>query len=145
MINKMLDVLYVEDDASDAEFVQAALRESGNDSRVSLKVVEDGEQALEYLKNSEGSVGQSPDLVLLDLNLPRVSGKQVLRAIKASPKMKKTPVVIFSTSAVQADIDESFENGAAGYITKPSGFERYKDVVHMLTEYWSKASSLPTK
>ena len=146
MAKSRIDVLYVEDDASDAEFVRTALKESGDDCRITLRIVEDGEEALKYLKKVEPHEGaMTPDLVLLDLNLPKVSGKQVLKEMKASPNLRRTPVVIFSTSEVQVDVDETFEAGACGYITKPSGFDRYRDVVKMLTDYWSKASSVPSR
>ena len=144
---KDLDVLYVEDDLSDAEFAQAMINEIGC-GQLKLRVVTDGEAAAQSLGieevPSQSCEVRTPDLILLDLNIPRIHGKELLRRIKATDRLDQIPVVILSTSDHQVDIDETYKLGAAGYFSKPSGYEEYKGIFHAICEYWAKTALFPT-
>lgn len=140
-----LDVLYVEDDATDAEFAHAMFAELGC-GRMKLRVVTDGEAAAQSLGIADGkgcSPGRVPSMILLDLNVPRIHGKELLKRIKASEQLRSVPVVVLSTSDQQSDVDETYRLGVAGYFTKASSYEECKNVFRSICEYWSKGTRLP--
>lgn len=140
---RQLDVLYVEDDSTDVDIVKATLSDIP-DNCLRLSVTEDGEEALRYLdKLDEYSNAKSPDLILLDLNLPKVDGKEVLKAVKASDRLKHIPVIILTTSVAQKDVDDVFQLGASGFITKPGDFYAFRDIFTSISDYWAKKSKLP--
>lgn len=142
-----MEVLYIEDDAADVDFAQMAFREVGGEN-IKLNVVMDGEQAVKSL-GINGSSGVKnpvkPTLVLLDLNIPKVHGKELLKLIKKSDHLNKTPVVILSTSEYQKDIDETYRLGASGYFTKPADFDEYKEIFQAIYNYWGQKAKLPSK
>ena len=143
MRRSKINVLYIEDDEADVEFIQSALHAT-NSGGFEIRVLEDGEQALKFLnRHKEFKNDPAPSLVLLDLNLPKVHGKDVLRRLKESDEFKHVPVVVLSTSSVQADIDETYGIGASGFITKPANFEGYKAAVKQIHDYWTSVCSLP--
>lgn len=138
-------VLYVEDDASDADFARIALKDIGCEN-FKLDVIPDGEQAINFLTGNDGATTEPlPDMVLLDLNVPKVPGKDILKAMKSSDHLRTIPVVVLSTSKHQKDIDDSFHLGAAGYFTKPTDFEEYKETFRAICDYWVHKSQLPSK
>ena len=135
MIMERRQVLLVEDSPGDALLVREAMSAVSASSK--LHVVGDGAEALEFL-NGEGEYAglPSPDLILLDLNLPIMDGKEALRRIKAHPQWKKIPVAILSTSDSEEDIANSYELSANCYIVKPMDMESFRDVVRAIDDFW---------
>ncbi|MGE5545258.1 MAG: response regulator [Solirubrobacterales bacterium] len=126
------EILLVEDLAADAALVRAALKEGKFYCK--LDVVDDGEKAVAYL--NERRFGRLPDLVLLDLNLPRMSGREVLQVIKDDPALRTVPVVVLTTSDVERDVEASYLLGAAGYVTKPLDVMAFFQAIHAIQDYW---------
>jgi two-component system response regulator len=143
MAHKTLHVLLVEDDPGDAELTRAALSESK--LALNLTVMEDGEKAMDYLRKLPPFAGATmPDVVILDLNLPRKDGREVLAEIKSDPALRKIPVVILTTSNADDDIAKSYAHGANCYVTKPMGFPEFAKVVHSIQDFWFTIVKLPT-
>lgn len=135
------EILLVEDNPDDAELTRIAFAEAGVDYR--LHVVGDGVQALAYLRGC--STSELPSLVLLDLNLPKLNGREVLEAIRADPATRSLPVVVLTTSAEPFDVDTVYELGANSYIQKPVEFERFVEVVRQIGLYWLALNQPPSK
>jgi chemotaxis family two-component system response regulator Rcp1 len=138
------DVLLVEDEASDIDLIREALGEVG--AEVRLHIVEDGERALAYLRHQppyEQAI--RPDLILLDLNLPRVDGRDVLRALKQSPATRTIPVIVLSTSEAESDIEGAYRAGANCYVTKPFSFEGWVSAVDGIRDFWLHTVQLPSR
>lgn len=125
-------ILLVEDLPADAMLVRTALKEGK--IYCALDVVDDGEKALRYLASPPS--GRLPDLVLLDLNLPRVNGHEVLKAMKDDDLLRAIPVVMLTTSDVERDIEASYDLGAAGYVTKPLNLSAFFHAIHAIEDYW---------
>ncbi|HET6877780.1 MAG TPA: response regulator, partial [Jatrophihabitans sp.] len=124
---RQLGVLLVEDDPGDVLIAQEALLAGHVDSR--LDVVSDGVEAIAYLRNENGFADAArPDLILLDLNLPRMSGHEVLAEVKADPSLRRIPIVVLSTSTADADINRSYDLHANVYVSKPVDFDAFTDV-----------------
>lgn len=139
-----IEILLVEDSPSDTQLTVEALREAK--VRNSLSIVEDGEQALEYLRR-EGKYARAtrPDLIMLDLNLPRKDGREVLAEIKADEELKTIPVVVLTTSRAEQDVLRAYQLNANCYITKPVDFEQFLDVIRMIESFWLFVVTLPPK
>jgi CheY-like chemotaxis protein len=141
-VHKPIEILLVEDNPGDVRLTQEALREGkiGN----SLHVVEDGESAMAFVRR-EGEFADMPrpDLILLDLNLPRMDGREVLAQIKADPDLKRIPVVVLTTSRAEEDVLKAYELNANCYITKPVDFEQFIKVVSAVEEFWLTIVRLP--
>jgi chemotaxis family two-component system response regulator Rcp1 len=137
-----ITVLMVEDDPDDVFLTQDALRASK--LRMNLSVVCDGVEAMRYLRN-EGTESQRrrPDLVLLDLNLPRMDGREVLMAIKQDPALADIPVVILTTSQAEEDIAASYRQHANCYVSKPVDIEQFRSVVASIENFWFTVVQLP--
>jgi CheY-like chemotaxis protein len=139
-----IQVLLVEDDPGDVLMT----REAFEDYKVhnQLHVVNDGEQAMAFLRN-EGEYADlpRPDLVLLDLNLPRMDGRQVLDAIKSDPALASIPVVVLTTSEAEEDVLRSYSLHANAYVTKPVDFERFIDVVRQIDDFFVSVVRLPRR
>lgn len=128
--------LLVEDDATHAKLVKLALSEEQDD--VTLDWVSDGEQALAYIgRQAQFSNKPRPDVILLDLNLPRVDGHEVLRQIKDDPDLRTIPVVILTTSSTHSDKTRAYQNHANSYLTKPLDFDDFHQMVRDLKLYWT--------
>ena len=110
---------------------------------VQLLVARDGVEATEHLKQSEYGRAVRPDLVLLDLNLPRKDGKEVLAEVKASPSLKQIPVLVMTSSRSDEDIAEAYSLNANCYITKPGDLQEYVHVVRAIEEFWFLTATLP--
>ena len=134
-------ILLVEDSVADAKLVQLALEESGSTSEV-LRV-EDGADAVVKLDAIAAGDVARPDLVVLDINLPRVGGIDVLRRIKADPDLRTLPVVVFSTSRSDVDVAAAYACGASSYVVKPVDLHRFMDVVRSIESYWTATVRLP--
>jgi two-component system response regulator len=138
-------ILLVDDNPDDVEMTLMAFRKSNIVNEVT--VVEDGQQALDYLFGAGAWEGRDalamPHMVLLDLNLPKISGLQVLRRMRADARTKRLPVVILTTSSEDQDIVSSYDLGANSYVRKPVDFEQFVDAVHHLGLYWLVINERP--
>lgn len=139
-----VDILLVEDNPGDVRLIQEALQDGKLLNRV--VTVTDGQKALAYLRK-EGSYAQAtrPDLILLDLNIPRKDGREVLAEIKADPHLRSIPVVIVTSSQAEEDILRSYNTHANCYVTKPVDLEKFVAVVRAIEEFWVTIVKLPPK
>ena len=140
-------ILLVEDDRGSQELTRRALGEGK--IRNELRIVEDGEEALAYLfrvgKYKDPATSPRPDLLLLDLNLPRVDGREVLEQIRADSKLRRMAVVVLTTSRQEEDILRSYELGCNSFITKPVDMNQFMQVIQALERYWFQIVVLPPK
>lgn len=138
MYKNIIEILLVEDNPSDAELTLLALKKIHIANKVFL--VSDGDEALDFLfargKFTGREQNQNPKVILLDLKLPKISGLEVLRSIKASEKLKNIPVVVLTSSKEDPDIRQCYELGANSYVVKPVGFENFLKAVSELGIYW---------
>jgi CheY-like chemotaxis protein len=139
---QVIDVLLVEDDPGDVLMTREAFEDNKVANR--LAVVSDGVSALEYLRK-EGQYAQAPtpDLILLDLNLPRMDGREVLQALKNDDELRRIPVVVLTTSEAEEDVLRSYSLHANAYVTKPVDFDRFIDVVRQIDEFFVSVVRLP--
>ena len=142
--SKSIRVLLVEDNPGDVRLMEEAFRDAK--VHLELHVARDGVEALEFMLRV-GEFGDSPrpDLILLDLNLPRKDGREVLAEIKGNPALKSIPVVILTTSASDADIERSYLLHANCYISKPVDLEGFLTVVQSIDDFWLTVVKLPRK
>lgn len=137
-----VEILLVEDNPADVELTQEALHE--NKIRNNLSIVPDGEQAMAFLRRGPGfEAAPRPDLMLLDLNLPRKDGREVLAEVKTDPVLKTIPVVILTTSKAEEDILRSYELQANCYVTKPVQLNEFLEVVRAIDSFWLTIVQLP--
>jgi CheY-like chemotaxis protein len=137
-----LEILLVEDNPGDVELTTLAFEES--QLQVHLNVVEDGVAAMEFLYRKRAyTKAPCPDMVLLDLNLPKKSGHEVLAEIKSNENFRRIPVVILTTSLAEEDILRAYNLYANCYIKKPVGFSQFIEVVHSIEDFWFKTVRLP--
>jgi two-component system response regulator len=136
-------ILIAEDDADDRFLLQAAFEENGFSDK--LYFVENGVEVLEYLNSLKVSQKERkfPRFILLDLNMPKKDGREVLKELKQSADLKKIPVVIFSTTNNEQEMRRCYELGANSYITKPNSFESLLKTVAALRSYWMHTTSIP--
>jgi CheY-like chemotaxis protein len=137
-----IDVLLVDDDPGDTLMIREAFEH--NKVRNALECVADGVQAMQYLRR-EGEYRDAarPDLILLDLNLPRKDGREVLAEIKGDPALATIPVVVLTTSHAEEDVLKSYQLHANAYVTKPVDFERFIEVVRQIDEFFVTVVKLP--
>ena len=138
-------ILLVDDDPGDQELTRRALQ---NDAfKNDLRVVSDGEEALDYLLRRgqyvDPDTSPRPDLILLDLNMPKVNGREVLRDLKQHAELAVIPVVVLTTSQQEADIVRSYGLGCSSYIQKPVDIKQFIDAVRQLRNYWFEVVTLP--
>jgi two-component system, chemotaxis family, response regulator Rcp1 len=139
---RSLGVLLVEDDPGDVLIAQEALRAGNLLTR--LNVVSDGVEALAYLRNSDGyASAERPDLILLDLNLPRMSGHEVLAEVKGDEALRRIPVVVLTTSMDTGDINRSYDLHANVYVSKPVDFDDFAGVVKQIDDFFASVARLP--
>jgi len=138
-------ILLVEDNPADVKITQRALKESG--LPVDLIVVRDGQEAIDYLlrqgAHPRGEDWRCPALILLDINLPRLNGRQVLERVRATPGLRTVPVVVLTTSRQQEDVQQMYASGANTYIEKPQDFQRFVQVLQTIHHYWLDTALLP--
>lgn len=141
---KSIEILLVEDSPSDAALTAEAL-ETGKITN-NLNRVVDGVEAMQYLRR-EGRYAKAvrPDLIMLDLNLPRKDGREVLKELKNDPSLKIIPVIVLTTSRADQDILQSYHLNANCYITKPVDFQQFIDVVKSVEHFWLSVVTLPPK
>ncbi|MHB0856376.1 MAG: response regulator [Anaerolineae bacterium] len=139
-----IDVLMVEDNPDDVELTREALREVK--AYVNMSVVTDGQEALEYLRREGRHANASrPDLILLDLNLPRMSGREVLAEIKNDPALRRIPVVVVTTSQAEEDIFRAYDLHANSYVTKPVDLDQFVSAIRGIEGYWLTIVKLPSE
>ena len=139
-----IEILLVEDSPSDAEFTAEALKEAKVRNHLSL--VEDGVQAMEFLRRQgRYTKAPRPDLIMLDLNLPRKDGREVLAELKADEKLKMIPVVVLTTSRAEEDVLRAYQLHANCYITKPVDFQQFLSVVRSIESFWLFVVTLPPR
>ncbi len=139
----MIEILLVEDNKAEARLTEKAFEMGGINNN--MHVVEDGEQAMAFLRR-EGSYEDAvrPDLILLDLNMPNMDGREVLAEVKNDPKLKVIPVIVLTTSEAKQDILASYRLHANCYISKPVQLSRFVEVVTSIEGFWLDVAKLPT-
>ena len=139
---KTAQILLVEDNPADVLLMQEAFSESTIVEAIHVAI--DGEQALDFV-NKRGDFAQAvtPDLILLDLNLPKIDGREVLTELNKSDDLRRIPVIVLSSSKVEKDIMESYDNSANCYIVKPIELEKFVKIVEMIESFWFGLASLP--
>jgi CheY-like chemotaxis protein len=137
-----VEILLVDDNDDDIVLLEESFRDSRFLSL--MQIVRDGEEALAYLRR-EGkyATARPPGLVLLDINMPKLSGFDVLKVMKADPVLRTIPVVMLTTSTRDEDIARSYDGGACSFVSKPVSFEKLKEVVKHFTLYWTLVSVVP--
>jgi CheY-like chemotaxis protein len=142
---KPVAILMADDDPEDCQLAREALEESrlAND----FHTVADGEELLDYLyhrgKFSDPATSPRPGLILLDLNMPRLDGREALSVIKADPELRSIPIVVLTTSQAEEDVYRSYDLGANSYVTKPVTFDALVQLTKVLTQYWFHIVELP--
>jgi CheY-like chemotaxis protein len=139
-----ITILLADDDADDRMLAEDALRESRLANR--LYMVTDGEEVLEFLRQEgrhAGSQTPRPGVILLDLNMPRKDGREVLRELKSDPDLRQIPVIVLTTSKDEGDVFLSYDQGVNSYITKPVTFAGLVEVMNALGRYWFQLVELP--
>jgi CheY-like chemotaxis protein len=139
-----IDILLVEDNPGDVRLTREALK----DAKVlnEVYVAQDGVEAMQFLhREGKFSNAPTPDMILLDLNLPRKDGREVLAEIKQDSKLKRIPVVVLTTSKADEDIIRTYNLHANAYITKPVDLDRFIEIIHTLEEFWFSIVKLPPK
>ena len=139
-----VEVLLIEDDPGDVLMTREAFAENKVANRVT--VMTDGAAAMAYLrKEGEHAQAPTPDLVLLDLNLPRMDGREVLAAMKSDDQLRRIPVVVLTTSEAEEDVLRSYALHANAYVTKPVDFDRFIEVVRQIDDFFVSVVRLPTR
>ena len=141
---RTVEILLVEDSPSDAAFAVEAFRDTTLPNHLTL--VDDGVEAIAFLRR-QGNFADAirPDLILLDLNLPRKDGREVLAEIKSDQELKTIPVLILTTSQAENDVLNAYKLNANGYIQKPVDFTRFLDIIRAIEAFWFRAATLPPK
>lgn len=141
-MDKVVHILLIEDNLGDIRLIQEVLKSS--EHKHNLNIVTDGEQAIHYLKK-EGKFADavSPNLIFLDLNLPKKDGREVLAEIKSNEKLKTIPVIIFSSSEAEKDIQKSYDLHANCYVVKPFDFNEFSKVIQAIQSFWLNVVKLP--
>jgi CheY-like chemotaxis protein len=145
MKGRATTILVVDDDPADQFLVQEAMRTAN--LNYDLRIVSDGDEAIEYLyhrgRYAESHRAPRPDLILLDLNMPRYSGRQVARAVKSDPNLRAIPIVVLTTSRLEQDVEDLYDVGVNSYIQKPANFDEFTEALRDLSSYWLSRASLP--
>ncbi len=138
-------ILLIEDNPDDIELTIRAFDRCEYSDKINLDIVTDGVEALNYFYEDKGRYdGGKPYLILLDLNLPRVNGFQILKKIKNDDKLRFIPLVVLTSSTGEGDLIKSYSLGANGYIQKPIDFNEFIEVIRKIGEYWVELNEHPT-
>lgn len=141
--NRPIEILLVEDNPGDARLTKEALKEGKVNNN--LHIVRDGVEAMEFLRRANGyAKAPRPDLVLLDLNLPRKDGREVLAEMKEDPKLQLIPVIVLTTSEAEQDVVRTYELRANCYIPKPVDFDKFIQIVRTIEDFWLTIVRLPS-
>lgn len=137
-------ILLAEDDDNDVRITRRAIKKGGLNATIT--VARDGQEALDVLfRRPPYADAVHPDLVLLDINLPKINGVEVLRTLKSEPALRPTPVLMLTTSSRQEDITTAYALGANTYICKPIRFARFVEVIREVSHYWSRVARVPQR
>lgn len=140
--NSEYNILLIEDNLIDAKIVKKALLES--DPSFNISVLSEGNEAIDYLlKKGKHSNVETPDLIILDLNLPNVNGDEVLTNIKSNEKTRRIPVVVLTLSDLKKDVENSYSNHANCYVTKPVDFSEFVNTIKIIKNFWLNVVKLP--
>lgn len=144
-IPKPFTILIAEDDEDDFLLILEALKEAGVDNEVHW--VKDGDEVMQFLTSrmngANGTSGELPGLILLDLNMPKKDGREALKEIKSNPKLRRIPVIVMTTSSAETDIAKSYDLGVNSFIQKPVRFNELVELARVLFNYWIKTVKLP--
>ena len=144
MLSKMsrpYEILIVDDEPGDVHLITAAISEGPFDCN--LHSAGNGMEALAYLKACDEQGALPPDLILLDLNMPCMNGRDTLAALKTNPHWMRIPVVVLTTSSADRDVAQVYDTGAAGFVTKPLELEEFIEAIHGIEDYWFKVARCP--
>ena len=138
-------ILLVDDDPADQFLVQEAMRTAN--LNYDLHLVSDGDEAIEYVyrrgRYAGGHRAPRPDLILLDLNMPRFDGRQVAQALKSDPHLRAIPIVVLTTSRLDQDVEALYAAGVNSYLQKPANFDEFTEALRDLSTYWLERAALP--
>ncbi|MEJ7608895.1 MAG: response regulator [Bryobacteraceae bacterium] len=141
-LGRAVEVLLVEDNPGDVRLTQEALKDGR--VKVNLTVAVDGVEAMQILRDEQPHAGKPrPDLILLDLNLPRKTGREVLEEIKADENLRRIPVIVMTTSKAEPDIHKAYNLNANCYVTKPVELDEFLNVVRSIEDFWLTVVTLP--
>jgi CheY-like chemotaxis protein len=141
-MENVINILLVEDNPADARLINEVFKDTNVNNK--LHVVKDGVEAMDFLnKANEYIDAPQPDIILLDLNLPRKDGREVLREVKKNEDLKSIPIVILTTSSAKEDVIKTYNNHANCYITKPVDFDQFLMVINAIEDFWLKVVKLP--
>lgn len=147
MRQQLPTILVIDDNPADQFLVLEAMKDASLE--YDLRLVSDGDEALEYLyrrgRYRDTSLSPRPGLILLDLNMPRFSGRQVAKAIKSDPNLKDIPVVVLTASDQEEDVEELYSVGVNSYLQKPLNFDEFTAALRDLSNYWLERATLPSK
>ncbi len=142
-------ILLAEDNPADQNLARRSLRTADTDADKELHIVEDGEEAIAYLEHrgpyADEATSPRPDIVLLDINMPRVNGKQVLQHMRASEKLRTIPVIMLSVSDNEDDVSEAYALGANAYLVKPVELGKFEKLLQHLKDFWFESCTLPIR
>lgn len=141
---RKLFILIAEDDSDDRFLLQTAFKEQGYNDKIEF--VENGVELLNFLMdihNKKSANDTFPYLILLDLNMPKKDGREVLKEIKQHPVLKKIPIVVFTTTKSESEVNRCYELGANTYIVKPVSFEKLLEVLDNIRSYWTETAAIP--
>src|SRR5579875_3420847 len=138
---RALRILLVEDSPSDVRLIREALKDTP--VPVQITVARDGVEATDYLRKTEQGLASRPDLMLLDLNLPRKNGREVLAEVKGTPSLKQIPVLVMTSSQSDEDVEQVYSLNANCFITKPGDLQQYQSVVRAIEDFWFLTATLP--
>lgn len=143
---RTIEILIADDDAEDRMLIIDALKE--NRLKNSIQQVEDGEELLQYLRNkgkyTDAEKYPNPGIILLDLNMPKMDGREALKEIKSDKKLHSIPIIVLTTSKAEEDILKTYNLGVNSFITKPVKFSAMVDVIKTLNKYWFEIVELPS-
>ena len=142
MLSEPLEILLVEDNKGDIGLITEFFSDSV--IRINLHIAEDGEEAIRFLFCKDQFSGSPhPDIIILDWNLPKKSGLEVLREIKENRNLKNIPVIILTTSSTEKDISQAYDQHANAYLVKPIDFDKFAKVIGSIQDFWFKSATLP--
>ncbi len=140
---KTITILLIEDNPGDVRLTQEAFKEGSKN--VKLDVVMDGVEAINYLyKNGQYSDKETPDLILLDLNLPKMDGREVLEKVKSDDNLRRIPIIVLTTSDADQDILKSYNLHVNCYLNKPVDFDKFFDIIQKIEDFWLTTAILPS-
>lgn len=137
-LERSVEILLVEDNVDDAEFTQLAFGEAK--VRCQIHHVEDGEAAMTFLRDPSNP---RPDVILLDLNMPKMNGQEVLQAVKSDESLKSIPIIILTTSGLETDVRQAYQNYTNSYLCKPVEFEEFVHAISQMQNFWLQVAKRP--